>query len=34
MTLQLIYRDPDPKYLTDKSVKRGLAEHIISDIDE
>lgn len=34
MTLQTIYRNPDPKYLTDQGVKRGAAEHIVNDIDE
>jgi hypothetical protein len=33
MTLELIYQDPDPKYLTDQGIKRGVAEHIVRDID-
>lgn len=34
MTLELIYRDPNPKYLMDRGIKRGVAEHIVGDIDE
>jgi len=33
MNLGLIRRDPNPKYLIDKKIKRGVAEHIMSDID-
>jgi hypothetical protein len=34
MDLGLIRRDPDPKYLIEKKIKRGVAEHIVGDIDE
>ncbi len=33
MTLGLISRDRDPKFLTDNGVKRGPAEHVVGDID-
>jgi hypothetical protein len=33
MALELIRQDPNPKYLTDKGVKRGPAFHVVSDID-
>lgn len=32
--LGLIRRDPDLKYLIEKKIKRGVAEHIVGDIDE
>jgi hypothetical protein len=31
--LELIRRNPNPKLLTDKGVKRGTAEQVVSDID-
>jgi hypothetical protein len=31
--LELIRRDPNPKFLTDKGVKRGPAEYIVGNID-
>ncbi|PQE18259.1 urea carboxylase protein [Rutstroemia sp. NJR-2017a BBW] len=34
MDLELIHRDPNAQYLMDKCVKRGVAEHIVNDIDE
>jgi len=34
MDLELIHRNPDSKYLIEKGVKRGPAEHIVGDIDE
>jgi hypothetical protein len=34
MDLGLIRRGPDPKYLIEKKIKRGVAEHIVGDIDE
>jgi hypothetical protein len=33
MDLELIRRDPNPKILTDKGVKKGPAEHVVGDID-
>jgi hypothetical protein len=33
MDLELIRRDPNPKFLTDKGIKRGPAEHVVGDID-
>ena len=33
MDLELIRRDPNPKFLTDKGVKKGPAEHVVGDID-
>ncbi|KAG4428853.1 hypothetical protein IFR05_015665, partial [Cadophora sp. M221] len=34
LTLDLIYQDPNSKYLTDHGVKRGVAKHIVRDIDD
>jgi hypothetical protein len=33
MDLELIRRNPNPELLTDKGVKRGTAERVVSDID-
>jgi hypothetical protein len=33
MTLQLLYRDPDPDFLIKGGVKRGAALHIVNDIE-
>ena len=32
--LGLIHWNLDPKYLMDEGVKRGVAEHVVGDIDE
>jgi hypothetical protein len=31
--LGLIRWDPNPEFLTKKGVKRGIAEHVVGDID-
>jgi hypothetical protein len=31
--LELIRQDPDPKFLTDNGVEKGVADHIVNDID-
>lgn len=33
MDLGLIRRDPNPDFLIKKGVKRGIAEHVVGDID-
>jgi hypothetical protein len=33
MDLELIRKDPDPKFLTDNGVAKGIADHIVGDID-
>jgi hypothetical protein len=33
MTLKLIHRDPNPEFLIKEGVKRGIAEHVIDDIN-
>jgi hypothetical protein len=33
MTLELIRQDPNPQFLIDKDVKKGIAKHIVGDID-
>ena len=33
MDLELIRRDPNPDYLIKRGVKRGIAEHVVGDID-
>jgi hypothetical protein len=33
MDLELIRRNPNPKFLIDKGVKKGTAKQIVSDID-
>jgi len=33
MDLDLIRQDPNPDFLTKKGVKRGIAKHIVGDID-
>jgi hypothetical protein len=34
MDLGLIHRDPNPEFLTKRGIKRGIAQHIVDDIDE
>jgi hypothetical protein len=33
MDLGLIRRDPNPDFLIKKGVKKGIAEHVVGDID-
>ena len=33
MDLELIHRKPDPEFLIKSGVKRGIAEHVVGDID-
>jgi hypothetical protein len=33
MTLELICQDPNPQFLINKDIKKGIAKHIIGDID-
>ena len=33
MDLELIHWDPNPDFLIKKGVKRGIAEHVVGDID-
>ena len=33
MDLELIRHDPNPKFLTNNEVKKGVANHVVSDID-
>jgi len=33
MDLELIRRNPNPKFLIDEDVLEGIAEHIVNDID-
>jgi hypothetical protein len=33
MDLELIRRDPKPDFLIKRGVKRGIAEHVVGDID-
>jgi hypothetical protein len=32
-SLELIRRNPNPKFLTDEEAQEGIAEHVVSDID-
>lgn len=34
MDLELIHRDPNPEFLIQRGVKRGIAQRIVGDIDE
>ena len=31
--LELIRRDPKPDFLIERGIKRGIAEHVVGDID-
>ena len=33
LDLELIRRNPNPKFLIDEDVQEGIAEHVVSDID-
>lgn len=32
-SLELIRRNPNPKFLIDEDIQEGIAEHVVSDID-
>jgi len=34
MDLELIHQDPDPGFLIKGGVKRGIALHVVGDIEE
>jgi hypothetical protein len=34
MDLELIHWEPDPEFLIQRGVKRGIAQRVVGDIDE
>jgi hypothetical protein len=34
MDLELIHQDPNPEFLIERGIKRGIAQRVVGDIDE